>query len=272
MHRLRSQREHEILYSFMRTSIGMKIGAGYALALVVLIIIGITSFISVTRLVDTVGEVNESYQVLIQTEELRSNLVNIETGQRGYVVTEKEEFLEPYKRGLKTVGEHIPKLRQLTVNTASQQQLLDRLETLVAERVAFSQQVVELQMKQDHAGAVERTKAGEGRNLMDEIRQVTNQLEEVANARLKKGSEESNANARHTILTIVLGALFASVLLGLIGFLTVRSISKPLREIAAAAERIASGDLDVRVRADHRGDEVGILAQAFGRMISSLQE
>ena len=50
-----------------------------------------------------------------------------------------------------------------------------------------------------------------------------------------------------------------------------RMIADPLRAMSLAAGRIATGDLDVEFGADHRMDEVGVLASAFGRMTQSLQ-
>ncbi len=256
----------------MRTTIGLKIGAGYALALLSLIIIGAASYISVTRFAETVRQVNRSYQILLQTEELRADLVNVETGQRGYTITGKEEFLGPYEQALPRIAEHLSTLRALTSESPSQQQLLDRLEPIIAARLDFSKEVVDLQRRQDRVGAVERTTAGDGKNLADQIRQLTNQIEENARRLLRERSDEANANARNTILVIVLGIAGAVVLVGGVGFLVVRSISRPLREITDAAERIASGDLDVSVQVGQRSDEVGVLAQAFDRMIDSLQE
>ena len=51
-----------------------------------------------------------------------------------------------------------------------------------------------------------------------------------------------------------------------------RLISRPLTEISGAAEKIATGDLTVKVTADGRMDEVGVLARTFSLMTRSLQE
>lgn len=256
----------------MRTSIGLKIGAGYALAFLALIIIGAASYLSVTRFLETVQDVNRSYRVLAQIDGLLSDLISVESAQRGYVVTEKEEFLESFQSDVTQVEEDMSELRKMVADNVAQQRSLEMLAPLLDRRLAFSKEVVELQKNKDHAGAVQRTSEGEGKRVTDEIRQIADQMEERENSLLKQRSDESSANARNTILTIVLGASCASLLLALIGFLTVRSISGPVREITGAAERIADGDLDVSVRGGERGDEIGTLAKAFSRMVDSLQE
>ncbi len=63
----------------------------------------------------------------------------------------------------------------------------------------------------------------------------------------------------------------AGVLAVMVGFFLTRSISRPIRMLADAAQRIGSGDLDARVNAGSR-DEVGMLADSFNRMAERLQQ
>jgi methyl-accepting chemotaxis protein len=81
----------------------------------------------------------------------------------------------------------------------------------------------------------------------------------------------AQASAKNAILTVVIGTLAAFIGLGLVAFVITRNIAKPLKEIAATAERIAAGDLSVTVSMNKREDEIGILAQAFTRMTDSLK-
>lgn len=71
------------------------------------------------------------------------------------------------------------------------------------------------------------------------------------------------------LLTVGVGAIVFSLII--VSFLS-RIIANPLNDIARSAERIAQGDLDLKVAVDGRTDEVGLLAQTFSRMTSWLQE
>jgi two-component system, OmpR family, sensor histidine kinase ResE len=75
------------------------------------------------------------------------------------------------------------------------------------------------------------------------------------------------AASRALFLAAVLGVLLASVLATLA---SVRA-TRPVRRLTTAAERIAEGDLDVRVEPGSN-DEVGRLAGAFGVMAAALRE
>ena len=71
--------------------------------------------------------------------------------------------------------------------------------------------------------------------------------------------------------TLILIGVLALIALGIIVLFIASRLSRPVAEVARAAERIAVGDLDVAVTA--RGeDEVGRMASAFGSMVESLNE
>ena len=255
----------------MRWNIGTKIGVGYAFALVALVVVGVASYTSVNRFLETARSVDHSYQVISQLDDVLLQLVNVETGQRGYTISRDKSFLEPYFTATAQLPEDLAALRALMAADRSQQEMLTRLEALVAKRLTFSKEIVELNENGNADAAIRRTAAGEGKQIMDEIRQVAGRLRNAESDLLKMRTEESRQNARNTILTIILGVALGAALFLVAGVLIVRNIARPLGNITAAAQQIAAGDLDVAIGVNGRVDEVGVLARAFGRMTESLQ-
>lgn len=88
-------------------------------------------------------------------------------------------------------------------------------------------------------------------------------LREVLQARMAKLSRQLTL----TIGLLVLGGLAVAALAVAI----IRDLGRPLQEAVQAAERLAIGDLSVRLSANGRGDEVGALANAFEHMVQSLR-
>lgn len=120
----------------MKWSVGTKIGAGFALALVALIVIGATSYLSINRFLQTAHLVDHTYQVINRIDRLLTELINVETGQRGYIITHDDSFLEPYAAGVAAVPAEVAAIRQLTADNKPQQDLLDKLEPVAAKRLA----------------------------------------------------------------------------------------------------------------------------------------
>lgn len=65
--------------------------------------------------------------------------------------------------------------------------------------------------------------------------------------------------------------LFGMIAMTLLGYLIARSITRPVEELAMATGRIAAGDFQHRAIVRHH-DEIGMLAQAFNRMLAQIQD
>jgi HAMP domain-containing protein len=82
---------------------------------------------------------------------------------------------------------------------------------------------------------------------------------------------QANSAASSSVQLVIIVAVIIVILAVLITWWLARSITRPLAEITAAAEKIAEGDLDVEVRAE-TDDEIGRLATAFGNSVDYLGE
>ena len=82
--------------------------------------------------------------------------------------------------------------------------------------------------------------------------------------------EDLAASARTTAGLIALVALLSTLLAVGVGYIVARSISKPLNALVEGAERIAAGDMNVRVQVNSN-DELGDLAASFNRMTEELK-
>ena len=79
--------------------------------LVILVIIGGTSYWSTTQLIDNSKEVTHTHEVLADLEELLSVMKDAETGQRGYLLTGDDRYLIPYDTALKEVEQRLTAVR-----------------------------------------------------------------------------------------------------------------------------------------------------------------
>src|SRR6202521_370809 len=255
----------------MNWNVGTKIGAGFGLALVIFVIVGAVSYRSTVELIEASNWSKHTYQVLTQLEAVLSLLKDAETGQRGYVITGEESYLEPYQGALGKIDQSLQDVRKLTEDNPRQQQRLDVLDPLVKNRLAEAKEAIDLRRSKGSEAATQHLKTGKGKALMDETRQLIAQMLSDEEALLKQRTETAQGDAQNAKSTIMLGTLAAVVLAALAGFLITRNISRPLQDLTALSERITVGDLSVNVPAHARSDEVGRLAQTFNRMTQSLR-
>ncbi len=255
----------------MRWTVGKKIGSGFALGVAILILVGAVSYISTLKFIGSAHWVTHSYQVLETSQALLSNLENAETGQRGYLITGDGRYLAPYNGAATAVSSDIAALRRLTADDPVQRQRLEALQPLIAAKFAELRETIELRRKKGLPAALPIVLSNQGKENMDAIRKIVGSMEGRERSLLNQRDTEEKARARRTELVIAYGMPLGLILLALVGFMTSRNITRPLRFLSLAAERISQGDLKMDLPSDRRSDEVGVLARAFSVMARSLE-
>lgn len=255
----------------MKWSVGTKIATGFAVALLIFVTVGVVSYRATTRLIEASEWRDHTHDVLEHLDQTLSLLKDVETGQRGYVLTGDEKFLEPYVMAVDRIEPGIQTIRKLTSDNSRQQKRLDALEPLVRNRLAFSAESIATRREQGFEPALQLIKAGRGKLLMDQIRGVVDEMKSEEEGLLKSRGDAARHDAANAKRTILAGTLAALLLATIAAFLITRNIAPPLQQLTSIAERITTGDLSVELPTDDRSDEVGSLARAFRRMTISLR-
>jgi methyl-accepting chemotaxis protein len=256
----------------MKWTVGMKIGSGFALIAAILVIIGAVSYRSISKLVDTADWVTHSHKVLENLSGVVLNMVNAETGMRGFAITNDQHYLEPWQYGTVLATQDLQEVRTLTVDNPIEQHRLDVLEPMVAHELQIMKDAIDLQEAKGVEAGREWVTTGAGKAGMDAIRVKVGEMEDEEHDLLKDRAEEAQSmvtSTRRIIVGCTIGAFAAACLAG---FFIARSISGPLKELTRAAEQMAAGDLDVEISRRKRSDEVGALAVTFTTMTDSLRE
>jgi methyl-accepting chemotaxis protein len=255
----------------MKWNVGMKIGAGFSLAVAIFLIVGAVSYQSTIQLVAASDSRRQTFELLGQLDDVMSAVQDVQIGQRGYALTGEESYLEPYRAALGTIDTRLQEFRRLTAADAEDRRRGDALELLVRNYLALAEATVEAIRTKGPEAGVEIIRTGKGKALMDDIRAAIGGIESETNALLQQRIEEAEANATRSQWTIALGTLTALLLAAVAGLVITRNIAGPLQDLTAVAERITVGDLSVMVSGDARSDEVGVLARTFDRMTHSLR-
>jgi methyl-accepting chemotaxis protein len=263
----------------VRMTVGRKIGAAFAVVLLVLLGVALVSYRNTAQLVETARLVAHTHRMLDRVHTLLAALVDAEAGQRGFLLTGKESFLQPYEDAQEQMKQEFEGLRKLTKNPV-QQRHLDTLEPLIKRRLALLKDTIELRKALDKARpqdkapdlkpVVDALVLGKGQGTMDEMRTVLKAMEREEAGLLTRRSEEAAATVEATSWALGLGTALALVLVaGLVVWLS-RDLGGRTRALARTARRFADGDLTAT--AEVRGaDELAALATTFNTMTTKLR-
>jgi CHASE3 domain sensor protein len=128
----------------------------------------------------TLESVIDAKEILLHCEQFLSALKDVETGHRGYLLTGKDSYLEPYHMGRSDSQRALTNLMMLTGDTPSQQKRLQQLQALAENRVRIAEEGLALRRTKGLDAAVSLVLTDDGKVLMDQIRSLVKavQLEE----------------------------------------------------------------------------------------------
>ncbi len=150
--------------------------------------------------------------------QLIEGLVDAETGQRGYLLTGRKEFLEPYATGIKQIEKASLALDRDHADEPETIVLLARIHRLCEARLALLTRSLSLQDAGDHAAAVELAAGGNGKRLMDEFRAGIGELQQISN----RATASSRTEIYATLLFSRIGMAALSALCVIALFLYLR--------------------------------------------------
>jgi methyl-accepting chemotaxis protein len=256
----------------MKLTIATKIYGGYAIAIVILVFISMTSYKNTQLLLSDSKWVTHSNEVKNEISSILTTLSDIETGQRGYIITGDESYLEPYLTGRDSIFEKIKNLQSLIRDNESQISLTDKLKTRVEDKLRIMEVSVQIRKNKGFTAAATSLLNSGGKQAMDELRKILAEMTSVEDSLFRERTMKTEAIAQKTISNIVWGIPIAVIVLVLVGFLIARNIIRPLKQVTRAAESIAIGDLAVNIIAFRQSDEAGLMLLSFNKMIEMLRE
>jgi CHASE3 domain sensor protein len=196
---------------------------------------------------DSNRRVRRSELVLRTASEAERSVVDIETALRGYVITRDPTFLRPYREGVPDATRSSDRLVALTADEPAQQERARQIRGRIAEYVdGYARPLIELvKTAPEHARSEETTDQGRGR--VDALRRGFADLTAAERDRLTARTRSSDRSAQRAIVVGIGGLLVLLAIVVAFGAYVARRIARPVRDMSIAAERMAAGDLTVRV-------------------------
>ncbi len=200
----------------MKLTLNQKILAGFITSSLILFLVALISFKNSEKYAATNKMVNHTHEVLYELEQILVASVDAETGERGYIITGNDTYLEPFVRAKSDILDHLKKVKDLTTDNALQQKNVSALERQVNILSTHLQDCIEIRK----TNGFEKTKllvvAGTGKLTLDEIRKEIEGAKAMEYNLLEKRQsasteDASNFNLIFIILLCIIGIVLVSV-------------------------------------------------------------
>ena len=218
---------------------------------------------------DSAALATHSQEVIGTASGLERMVLDLETGQRGYLITRDDRFLEPWRAALEDYQAESRDLIRLAVVPA-QDRGARRIAAAVESYVRdYSVPLVEAAGRGDPSASSARSLA-EGRERVNAIRGLFDRFVAAERALFRVREDRADTDARRAIAAAAVGLAASIVLIALFGGYLTRAIAIPVRRAASMAGRLAGGDLATRMPETGVG-EIGALERSFNTMAGSLE-
>lgn len=200
--------------NFSQLPVARRLGVVFSAIVLLFIVVAGTSYWAARSLAETDRWNSHTYKVLALSQELLADMVDMETGARGYLLVGDDEYLAPWKDGKQRFDKHWQALKDLTADNAAQQQRLDQMQQHREEFVAVIQPLLD-QRKGLGMGSIEMTvlfaEFAQGRDklAMDDFRKVDQAFSGAEGALLVESRADAEATRAMLYAVLLLGTLLA---------------------------------------------------------------
>jgi len=181
--------------------------AALALSLLTLVVVGILSYDNWRQFRAAAGAVVGARAVAVLNDSLMADLADAETGQRGFLLTGRQEYLEPYNRGAERASRDLTGLSAALRNDPLATAQLEELGGLVAQKLGELRSTIEIRRTKGLAEAMRVVETDLGMRAMDRIRAVSAAIEERAQGDREVSWSELERQALISRWLMLIGAL-----------------------------------------------------------------
>lgn len=197
-----------------------------------------------------------TYATIDTARALLSSVQDAETGQRGFILTGRQTYLEPYQASLTAIPERLAALRELVGPEPRPQEQIAALERLITAKLDELARTIELGRQGQFDAARGEVLSDRGRAAMNALRRVVDELITFEQGQLARRVQAATANQQRTLYAALAGLLLGLVVIVSAAFLLLASN----RRLRAAESDLARQGVLLQATLDHTRDGIA----AFG--------
>ncbi|MCC2548009.1 CHASE3 domain-containing protein [Hymenobacter sp. BT175] len=270
----------------MRLQLNTKILLGFGVAAGVLLLTAIASYLSIQQLAVQTRQVEHTYRVIQEAEQLTSRVRDAESRVRGFLLTRDTSFLQTYSTSQQEVEQGFDRLRGQLADNPDQVLRLDSMRTLVNQK--FRNMDILLRPRREVSGSAMQTILDTGRLTMRAIFDLFDRIKSNELRLLAERSRQQDVYETIAPITIIVSAVLA-ILITLWLFRKIsqelaanetlqqeltainQATSQRIQIIQNLAYQVVQGDYKVKIK-DREKDSVGALATSLNRMTQTLDD
>ncbi|MBB1648904.1 MULTISPECIES: response regulator [Delftia] len=162
--------------STQRFAIPWTLVAGFGAAALATLVIAFVNFRASETRGQAVAAMDRTTLAMRQLSQLNASLKDAETGQRGFLLTGDQAYLQPYQQARDVLQQQLEALKARTSSDSVQHRLLAQIEEISAQKLRELQETIDLRKTGDLDAAMALVRLDVGKNAMDRLRELIDDL------------------------------------------------------------------------------------------------
>ena len=212
--------------------------------------------------------------VIREAMKIEAAAVDMETGMRGYLLSGKDEFLEPYNKGSERFYKKVNALKTTVADNKAQVSLLGEIQANITEwqgkvtepAISLRRDIGDAKSMNDMAKIVGEA---QGKVYFDKFRDQVATFIDREKSLMKMRQDDAGKTAKLAQTFIILGSCLIIVISLVISLLVTRSVTQPVAKAVDLASSIAEGDMTKTLEVKST-DEIGELSTALNKISQDL--
>lgn len=196
-----------------KLSFKQQVLTGFAISLLFVLFSAVTSYLSINSFDEDSNWENHTYEVMILTQKIKLELVNTESGLRGFILTQEPKFMDSYSANVNKVMPSVHDLKKLVRDNPAQVERVDSLELYAEKRLSFIKGVIQLNNTSGKEAALNRLKGNEGWLIRENLNKLTDKMVLEERALLEKRLHKTIVSKKQTVAIVIGSALVIFILI-----------------------------------------------------------
>jgi methyl-accepting chemotaxis protein len=242
---------------------------GFVLGPLALLMIGWVAYSNTQAMIDLRAKREHTRLLLEKVGDALLQAVNAETGERGFLLSGNEAYLQPYKLGRVALETDIKSLLEMTVNEAHLHNQVETLADILDQRVQQLEETIAARRTKGLDAALQIIQTNAGKRTLDRARDVIKTIRSDQRIVLDQQVEKTGRLTSQTLNTILFGTLAAFLAVCIGGFLIARSITRP---IAGTVQALASTATEILAGTSQQASSMREQSTAVAETVTTVDE
>ena len=251
------------------TTVTAGIWSVFIVASAILLIFISTLFWNAVHISNMSTAVQKNESIENELHELEEDLLNAETGQRGYLLSHDRQYLQPYLASFDLIPNRIKRLKNLITDTEPLNNL-NHMTPVITAKMDELALTVALANKGQWDAALAVVRAGQGKQLMDKFRRINASIINFEQRQRAERRIRFMATLQGITLSVVIGSILSLVLLFVFSRQMAKRLKQPINNLLEGIQTLSDGQPNYRISVSSM-DEIGRITAAFNDMAENVE-